>query len=71
MRTRHILLGLVLTTTFLLACEALREPNPAPAEEEGDPARDAWVLPDEMGGIYTAQCAVCHGATQELSLIHI
>jgi len=65
MRTRHILLGLVLTTTFLLACEALREPNPAPAEEEGDPARDAWVLPDEMGGIYTAQCAVCHGATQE------
>jgi len=33
--------------------------------EEGDPARDAWVVPDEMGGIYQAQCAVCHGAALE------
>ena len=33
--------------------------------EEGDPGRDAWVLPDEMGDIYQAQCAVCHGASLE------
>ncbi len=37
----------------------------AEAEGEGDPARDAWVLPDEMGAIYGAQCAVCHGRDQE------
>lgn len=37
----------------------------AEREEEGDPARDAWVLPDEMGTIYKAQCAVCHGRHQE------
>lgn len=30
-------------------------------ESESDPGRDAWVLPDEMGGIYKTQCAVCHG----------
>ena len=36
-------------------------PGADPAEDEGDPGRDAWVLPDEMGGIYKAQCAVCHG----------
>jgi glucose/arabinose dehydrogenase/mono/diheme cytochrome c family protein len=30
-------------------------------EEEGDPGRDAWVLPDEMGALYQTQCAVCHG----------
>ena len=35
-----------------------------PEETEGDPARDAWVLPDEMGAIYAAQCAVCHGPDQ-------
>ena len=28
--------------------------------QEGD-ARDAWVLPDEMGAIYAERCAVCHG----------
>jgi len=37
----------------------------APEEEEGDPARDAWVLPDQMGAIYQKQCAVCHGAKLE------
>ena len=30
-------------------------------EDKSDPGRDAWVLPDEMGGIYKTQCAVCHG----------
>ena len=30
-------------------------------EERGDPARDAWVVPDAMGDIYATNCAVCHG----------
>ncbi|MEZ4352582.1 MAG: PQQ-dependent sugar dehydrogenase [Myxococcota bacterium] len=30
-------------------------------ETAADDARDAWVLPDEMAGVYTANCAVCHG----------
>ncbi|MEZ4331622.1 MAG: PQQ-dependent sugar dehydrogenase [Myxococcota bacterium] len=34
-------------------------------EQKGDPARDAWVVPDAMGEIYAANCAVCHGAAFE------
>ena len=38
------------------------DPAGEPVDEEGNPGRDAWVLPDEMGAIYReAQCAVCHG----------
>ena len=48
-----------------LAPAALDAPGEAQTEPEGDPGRDAWVLPDEMGAIYAAQCAVCHGAHQE------
>ena len=32
------------------------------AAQEG---RDAWVKPDEMGAIYAANCAVCHGQALE------
>ncbi|MCH2170297.1 PQQ-dependent sugar dehydrogenase [Myxococcota bacterium] len=38
--------------------------GPSDAEMMED-SRDAWVAPDEMGGIYEAQCAVCHGAGME------
>ena len=60
----------MLAIAGLAACDASRSaltpPESGPsAEEEGDPARDAWVLPDEMGAIYAAQCAVCHGPEQE------
>lgn len=37
--------------------------------EEGDPARDAWVVPDAMGGLYAANCAVCHGKAFEGSAL--
>ena len=37
----------------------------ASTEDDSDPGRDAWVLPDEMGGIYAEHCAVCHGANLE------
>jgi glucose/arabinose dehydrogenase/cytochrome c553 len=36
---------------------------------ENDAGRDAWVLPDEMGDIYKAQCATCHGRDLEGSFI--
>ncbi len=54
-------------TLLALACTALFIACAAGAEQEsgGDPARDAWVLPDQMGGIYAKQCAVCHGADLE------
>lgn len=38
-------------------------------EEKGDPARDAWVVPDAMGDVYAANCAVCHGAALEGSAL--
>lgn len=69
------LAGLLLTLGLATACMPSEDASESTApeagatseaeEEEGDPARDAWVLPDEMGGIYAAQCAVCHGANQE------
>ena len=31
------------------------------ATDEAQAARDAWVSPDKMGGIYAEHCAVCHG----------
>ncbi len=34
--------------------------GPASADD-ADPGRDAWVVSDEMGGIYKTNCAVCHG----------
>ena len=42
---------------------AARSPTAPPdaAAADAEAGRDAWVLPDEMGGIYVAQCAVCHG----------
>lgn len=61
-------LVLVLNTT---ACRHLEQLGLASSaggasdEAKGDPGRDAWVLPDEMGGIYKAKCAVCHGQNQE------
>lgn len=39
------------------------------AEKEGDDARDAWVVPDAMGDIYAANCAVCHGPALEGSAL--
>lgn len=75
MRTRPApsVVSLVLVMVGLLSTFACRPPAPialdapgeAQKEPEGDPGRDAWVLPDEMGTIYAAQCAVCHGASQE------
>lgn len=57
-----------LVGAFSLACgSATGDPQASEVvakgqSEEGDAARDAWVLPDQMGGIYQLQCAVCHGA---------
>ena len=63
--SRHFLLAaLALCALVTLACHAGTFGG-ATNEDEGDPGRDAWVLPDEMGGIYKAQCGVCHGANQE------
>ncbi|MFO0688046.1 MAG: PQQ-dependent sugar dehydrogenase [Myxococcota bacterium] len=42
---------------------------PAADEKKGDPARDAWVVPDAMGDIYAANCAVCHGKEFEGSAL--
>lgn len=42
---------------------------PAAEEKKGDPARDAWVVPDAMGDIYAANCAVCHGKEFEGSAL--
>lgn len=42
---------------------AIEEPEDLSDSE--DPGRDAWVLPDQMGTIYEAQCAVCHGPNLE------
>ena len=41
----------------------------AAGEEQGDPARDAWGVPDAMGDVYAANCAVCHGAALEGSAL--
>jgi len=41
----------------------------AAAEKKGDDARDAWVIPDAMGDIYAANCAVCHGPSLEGSAL--
>ena len=60
-----LIVGWAITLLFA-ACQPPRAtPIDEPAGEEGDPGRDAWVLPDEMGAIYQAQCAVCHGTDQE------
>ncbi len=66
----NLSLASVLSSLLLsLACHHLAQfgaSTEADAEEiGGDPDRDAWVLPDQMGGIYKAQCAVCHGPDQE------
>jgi len=39
------------------------------AEKKGDPNRDAWVVPDAMGDVYAANCAVCHGKQFEGSAL--
>ncbi len=67
------LVPILVLLVLLVGLSACQPPTDAPdgaaassaAEDEGDPSRDAWVLPDEMGAIYTAQCAVCHGAAFE------
>jgi glucose/arabinose dehydrogenase/mono/diheme cytochrome c family protein len=68
-RLNHLLLAILLSTLLsLLACHHLTQVgdgDAAPDEDESDPGRDAWVLPDQMGGIYKAQCAVCHGPELE------
>lgn len=57
----------LLALCFCVHCSTPAEdPASKPPEADGsDPARDAWVLPDLMGGIYERQCAVCHGADLE------
>ena len=55
------ILSVLLAGLTALACHPLLRSGDDPSGPEGDPGRDAWVLPDEMGGIYEAQCAVCHG----------
>ena len=78
---RVLTLLLLVTSTCLagLACHSLLHGDGRPdggrdgvteGEEDGDTleadaGRDAWVLPDEMGGVYEAQCAVCHGKDLE------
>jgi glucose/arabinose dehydrogenase/mono/diheme cytochrome c family protein len=59
-------IALLSVILFSIACHHLAQLGGGDgSEEESDPGRDAWVLPDEMGGIYKAQCAVCHGANHE------
>ena len=57
----------LLALCFCVHCSTPAEdPASKPPEADGsDPARDAWVLPDLMGGIYERQCAVCHGSAGE------
>lgn len=60
--------ALILATALALAhtgVAAERSENLPEAGEGSDPGRDAWVLPDQMGGIYREHCAVCHGAKLE------
>lgn len=61
---RYAIRWLVLLVA-LAAIALVASAQPPSEDEEADPARDAWVLPDQMGGIYKAQCAVCHGAKLE------
>jgi mono/diheme cytochrome c family protein len=35
------------------------------AQGDRQGGQDAWVAPDEIGGLYQAQCAVCHGENLE------
>lgn len=42
---------------------------PESSEKQGDDARDAWVVPDAMGDVYAANCAVCHGPALEGSAL--
>ncbi len=58
MRIRTLALLLCLAALSVLACSTWL----AGLGEQGDPGRDAWVLPDQMGGVYRKQCKVCHGA---------
>lgn len=51
------------------AAEPSQTASAEAAEEKGDPARDAWVVPDEMGKIFAANCAVCHGQALEGSAL--
>jgi len=44
----------------LFAGAALEE-----SDEPIDDPRDAWVSPDRIGGLYEAECAVCHGPNLE------
>lgn len=42
-------------------------PSSSEVEDElsAQAGRDAWVEPDEMGGLYAANCAICHGKNLE------
>ncbi len=59
----------VFSFTLCVSCSHGPFGGAADAGDESDPGRDAWVLPDEMGGIYKAQCAVCHGKQLEGSAL--
>jgi glucose/arabinose dehydrogenase len=61
--TRRPLLSSALL--FLAAAGSAGAASVDPPEEQGGDARDAWVLPDQMGAIYQEHCAVCHGASLE------
>ena len=66
----RLVLPTLLTTAFAGpvsgAEEALGPPGiGAPPKVSDQEARDAWVVPDLMGGIYATHCAVCHGAQFE------
>jgi glucose/arabinose dehydrogenase len=45
---------------LVVAGPALTADGPG-VDPDSQDSRDAWVLPDLMGGIYAKQCAVCHG----------
>ncbi|MCE2390174.1 MAG: PQQ-dependent sugar dehydrogenase [Proteobacteria bacterium] len=61
-----VLLAAVPAGPAALAEEAAPPPAVGALENVSDKqARDAWVLPDLMGGIYARHCAVCHGAQLE------
>lgn len=66
--TPLVVLGLLIAT-FVAGCGSVGPEadgaSTLAVADDADPGRDAWVLPDEMGNIYAAQCAVCHGANLE------
>ena len=57
---RCFLIAFLVPTFAISSIAAIDEPD-----EPVDDPRDAWVSPDQIGGLFKSECGVCHGTNLE------